>query len=276
MSRFLLALVAFVFLTVPSYGAAAVCIDGSGAACAGSVNFHIVDLSGAVLGDGSVRPTEISRGLFVAVIPQCDGSVRVTCDGSVTLKPDPYLDFNISATNNTASDVVFTFTFSTPYIGGPYLYLNSSHSSVVTNGANEVVTVTPNGGAFLQVPSLDGIPVTAASLGLGCALTAAPNQVKLCEAYQTASVGVNSLGSGMLSATLSFSLSPGDTYQALGHVELSNSAPEPGTLVFLLIGGVLLYSLRLRNRNAFVMTDTELNVIAADAIIGLKSSPKNG
>jgi hypothetical protein len=31
-----------------------------------------------------------------------------------------------------------------------------------------------------------------------------------------------------------------------------------------------------RNRSAFAMTDTELKVIAALAIIGLKSKPKNG
>lgn len=31
-----------------------------------------------------------------------------------------------------------------------------------------------------------------------------------------------------------------------------------------------------RRRRAFVMTETELKVIAAAAIIGLKSKPKNG
>ncbi len=32
----------------------------------------------------------------------------------------------------------------------------------------------------------------------------------------------------------------------------------------------------LRNRSAFVMTDTELNVMAALAIMGLKMTPTNG
>ncbi len=36
------------------------------------------------------------------------------------------------------------------------------------------------------------------------------------------------------------------------------------------------YSANRRNRRALVMTDTELNVIAAAAIIGLRRSPKNG
>ena len=36
------------------------------------------------------------------------------------------------------------------------------------------------------------------------------------------------------------------------------------------------YSSALRSRSAFVITETELNVIAALAIIGLSSNPKNG
>ncbi len=36
------------------------------------------------------------------------------------------------------------------------------------------------------------------------------------------------------------------------------------------------YSFTLRRRNAFVMTETELNVMAAAAIIGLSSSPNTG
>lgn len=36
------------------------------------------------------------------------------------------------------------------------------------------------------------------------------------------------------------------------------------------------HSSTLRSRKAFVMTDTELKVIAALAIIGLRSTPKNG
>lgn len=36
------------------------------------------------------------------------------------------------------------------------------------------------------------------------------------------------------------------------------------------------YSSVRRSRSAFMMTDTELNVIAALAIIGLSTNPKNG
>ena len=36
------------------------------------------------------------------------------------------------------------------------------------------------------------------------------------------------------------------------------------------------HSLTRRSRNAFPITDTELNVIAALAIVGLSSRPKNG
>jgi len=36
------------------------------------------------------------------------------------------------------------------------------------------------------------------------------------------------------------------------------------------------YNRSVRNRSAFAMTDTELNVIAALAIIGLRSSPNTG
>ena len=36
------------------------------------------------------------------------------------------------------------------------------------------------------------------------------------------------------------------------------------------------YSLTLLSRNALATTDTELNDIAAPAMIGLRSSPKNG
>jgi hypothetical protein len=36
------------------------------------------------------------------------------------------------------------------------------------------------------------------------------------------------------------------------------------------------YSLTLRSRSEFVMTETELKLIAAAARMGLSSSPKNG
>ena len=36
------------------------------------------------------------------------------------------------------------------------------------------------------------------------------------------------------------------------------------------------YNLMLRKRRAFVITETELKVIAALAIIGLRRTPKNG
>ena len=39
---------------------------------------------------------------------------------------------------------------------------------------------------------------------------------------------------------------------------------------------LLLSRLTVRNRRALVMTDTELKLIAAAAIIGLSSKPKNG
>lgn len=41
-------------------------------------------------------------------------------------------------------------------------------------------------------------------------------------------------------------------------------------------GGGTSYSLTLLNRNEFVITDTELKLIAAAAMIGLRSIPKNG
>jgi len=40
--------------------------------------------------------------------------------------------------------------------------------------------------------------------------------------------------------------------------------------------GIWLVRLALRNRSAFVITETELKLIAAAAIIGLSKSPKNG
>src|SRR5215471_12182284 len=40
--------------------------------------------------------------------------------------------------------------------------------------------------------------------------------------------------------------------------------------------GAGVHNLTVRNRNEFVITDTELKLIAAAARIGLKSQPKNG
>jgi hypothetical protein len=47
-------------------------------------------------------------------------------------------------------------------------------------------------------------------------------------------------------------------------------------LYFNLASDVLPYNSKRRSRSAFMMTENELNVIAALAIIGLNSQPKKG
>ncbi len=48
------------------------------------------------------------------------------------------------------------------------------------------------------------------------------------------------------------------------------------SLFFSASSGLMSYNLTARNLSEFVITDTELKLMAAAAIIGLSSSPKNG
>lgn len=145
---------------------------------------------------------------------------------------DPFLDYAFGVTNNSAGTLSFTFSFLAPYVGGPYLEFRNSHASTITSVSG--ATVATNLNPLIHWPTLDGVPVAGSALGDGCAV--AGNGSFTCDASGSTVVSpVLSAASGLFGVTLSWTLSPGDSYSLSGRVELAE-IPEPGTFALLFAG----------------------------------------
>jgi hypothetical protein len=161
---------------------------------------------------------------------------------TLTFNPDPFFDYAFGVTNSSAAPLTFTFTFTGPYVGGPYTLMTSSHASSVTavGGATVGTGVNP----FIHTPLLDGTPIGALALGDGCVIAGTGSFP--CDASgPSVGTAVASAASGIFGVALSWTLSPGDSYSLNGRVELSN-VPEPGTLALLLAGFILLFGMARR------------------------------
>ncbi|MDX2181261.1 MAG: PEP-CTERM sorting domain-containing protein [Bryobacteraceae bacterium] len=168
-----------------------------------------------------------------------------------SFKEDPYVDYAIAVKNFGAVPLSFSFTFLTPYAGGPYFLLDSSHSSSVTDSSptNGAVTVALDKKGSIHTPNLDGVDILGGALGAGCAPVGAKGFSAGCEAPAgVVGLPVATLAAGTLSVTVNFTLSPGDIYTANGRVEIyNNPIPEPSTYAMAIGGlGLLLAFRRLR------------------------------
>jgi MYXO-CTERM domain-containing protein len=180
--------------------------------------------------------------------------------GDVSFDPDPFVEYSFGVKNFLAVSQTFSFTFLTPFGGGPYSRLSSSHSSNVTDGAtvgvatDGSVLVTPVGGTFIHRPQINGAPAVGldgvtlvGQFGPGCDPSGAPGFSAFCNVGSgTFPISPVSGPPGSLSVTVSFELSPGDLYATSGRVELLDAVsptatPEPSTLLLGLgvLAGIL-------------------------------------
>ena len=68
----------------------------------------------------------------------------------------------------------------------------------------------------------------------------------------------------------------GQRFQAALHRQIHQLIGSEGAVGFIGMTMQIDHSASFLSRSAFAITDTELNVIAALAMMGLSSSPKNG
>jgi hypothetical protein len=160
---------------------------------------------------------------------------------SVPARADAVLSFSFLAVNLGENAQLFSFTFSSPYNLGPYDTLETQFSSTVSDndGTGGAAVVPADVSGFTMIPDIDGTPIGAGSLGLGCAVAGSAGFVDAtCDALSTASVAVSTLANGNFAATVAFFLSSGDSISGQGSLTLKNAdvVPEPVTMALMGLG----------------------------------------
>jgi|CXWL01.1.fsa_nt_gi hypothetical protein len=167
------------------------------------------------------------------------GEVLAPSDGigfrfSVDGRPDPQILWALGATNNTNANVAFVFSFSAPYIGGPY---NQGFST--TNGS--LTDVDGDGAGAVPVSVLvdiDAVNVPGLNLGLNCSLGAnggIPQSGGCAGPVNAGPVGLATLANGIMKTTISFTLQGHDSASFTGALVINNTntVPEPATMLLL-------------------------------------------
>jgi hypothetical protein len=173
------------------------------------------------------------------------GGADVYMWGKVDL--DPSLLFGFGVTNNTGSDVTFTFDQSLVIATDTYNHAYSTFSASSTDGNNDGVSATPIGSKIVQSSINAGATNLGVDIGDAC-VDPAGNPVS--QVYNFADVN-NSFAPTLASELdqhIAFKLSQHDAFTANGRTDLTASSvtPEPNTLMFL--GGGLLTFLASRRR----------------------------
>ena len=207
-------------------------------------------VNGESIGRHLAGRTEEGYGLNLQVGSQ-EAGYLIT--GGMFADPDPFIGYGVAVTNFTGAPLGFLFAFFSPYLGGPYNTLDSSHSSSVTDSGaqpNDSVVVTPtDASGFVHVPHIDGGTVPAANIGVGCTVNppGPAGGSDACELNSFLSVPVATLPAGFFDVFVGFTLSANDIWSGNGRVELRNEVPEPVSLalVGLGLGAVVLIRRRL-------------------------------
>jgi hypothetical protein len=172
--------------------------------------------------------------------------------GSLEFNADPVVSYSFGVINFSNSPTAFAFTFLSPYVGGAYGSLQSSHSSSVTDGTPKDGAVTVNTVApksFVHTPQVDGGDIAAAALSNGCALTGSAGFSGTCFGASNVTVPVTTALAGTFGTTVTFSLSARDQLSTTGTVELAN-VPEPQSALLLMAGFAAFAGVLFRRRVA--------------------------
>jgi len=197
------------------------------------------------------HPTDSGDGTWSADVLFVGGLGSVS--GTINSNPDPFLDYSFGVMNLTSSDLTFSFLFLSPYAGGPFGGLKSSHASSVTDGGaapNGAIVISPDAATgFVHNPVLDGAEITAAAVSPGCALAAAPGFSDNCQGFSLIAVPISSGLTGLFGVRLQFTVSPGDLISLVGRVELLEELAEPiPEPAYAAIVGLVLVALSLVGR----------------------------
>jgi len=193
-------------------------------------------LTGGILTGEKFEPFPLTPAMAAGVGGTWSADVsffgaNATMEGTITSNADPFLDYSFGVMNLTASNLTFSFLFLSPYDGGPFGVLKSSHASSVTDGGaapDGAVVVKPDAATgFVHNPMVDGSLVTAAAISPGCTLAAPPGFSDNCQGFSFITVPVASGLAGTFGVKIEFNLAPGDLMALTGRVELLQSLSEP-------------------------------------------------
>lgn len=189
-------------------------------------------------GDGSVRVEHIGG---VDRWTMADFSFGGASFDSFTVdfKTDPFIAFNVGSTNITSAAVSFVFTFSTPFVGGPYNRVDAQLNADVFSQELD---------ATLSGISLDSVVDGSARLTTTLPDCAQP-PLDCGTASGSAGFSPATGGTGTLAAVLAFTVGVRDQAQVNGRTDLlldGAAVPEPATPLLLALGaaGALLVQTR--------------------------------
>lgn len=156
---------------------------------------------------------------------------------SLATNPDPFVTYGLAVTNNTNAALNFLFTFSSPYIGGPYTSVNSSHSSSYTRNGTTNASINPYMGSHIHRPFVDGSDVNGAFIATSC-MVSTPPASGACTYPDIMGLAYTTAAAGNFGVKVGFTLPANASrlvYTANGEVELA-VVPEPSTILLFAAG----------------------------------------
>jgi len=171
---------------------------------------------------------------------------------SLTSNPDPFVTYGLAVTNNTNAALNFLFTFSSPYIGGAYSAISSSHSSSFTRSGTTNSLINPYMGSHIHRPFVDGFDVNGAFIATSCVVNTPPASGS-CTYPDIMGLPYVTAATGVFGVRVGFTLPANASrlvYTANGVVELG-VVPEPSA-VLLFAAGLFVMSLVVIQRRRAV------------------------
>lgn len=151
---------------------------------------------------------------------------------SAILNPDPFVTFVVGLLNPNNAPLSATFTFSTPVVQVPYYFATSSLGVTLTDIDNNGASIS-----YMLDSQLNGYAPHGIDMGVDlsgtCTDGLGPPNTVVCSNSNVSSFGP--APGTYLSAVLTVTLSPKDSFSSTGIVEIF-PVPEPGSLSFGTIG----------------------------------------
>lgn len=231
------ALLITILATVASAGPVNCVATPSDPACAPTITMTYARLgSGPVHFSPGGPPVYSDESWMVNFTPQPFPGVLFT-GGQALTTPDPFVGFSFGVINESTSNMIFTYDFSTPFSGGPYYLAETIFVGTLIDAQfTGTSTVTPSGDPFVMESYVNGVKIPGFGRGTGCTT---PAGVFFCSSGAfgvVGPVGYLSPATGTLEVKGAFVLTPGGQYTLTGRTQIFT--PEPGTV--MLFGSALL------------------------------------